>query len=75
MDRFIEKVKVLDIKKGDIVVIRITTMMSITKVERLQEYYQRKIFPDNKVLILTHGADIKVTRPEPKMIRWMPRWF
>lgn len=61
---FIEKIKVLDMREGDILVLRYSGRLSDEAVRHLKDSVESIGFPRNKTLILEEGMDLKVIRSE-----------
>lgn len=65
IDETVEKIKILQVQPGDIVVFQHPGILSGIAHENIRAIL-REILPDNvQILILEEGADIKLLRPEP----------
>lgn len=64
-DEMIERIKVLDLSPGEIVVIHYPGTLSYGSLVRLREYVREVLdVSKNKVLILDQGMDLKIVSPE-----------
>jgi pyruvate kinase len=63
MDDFIEKVQVLDIKPGDVVVIK-TEHFLVPRQRQTIVDLVASVFPENRVLVLDGGLELEVAREE-----------
>jgi hypothetical protein len=62
-EEFIEKIKVLEVQDGDIILLKTRQKLSNLQKEHLIQESSR-IFPRNQVVVLEDGLDIAVLRKE-----------
>jgi len=60
---FVESVKVLEIKPGDLIVIKVPVLLTTMQYSRLKAHIKNE-YPDWKFVILDGGADIGIIRGE-----------
>jgi hypothetical protein len=72
MNEFIEKVKVLELRPGQILVVKYDGFLTLEAQERITSKLKQK-FPDNQVMILEGGLDIGVIDCIPLMFKEQKR--
>lgn len=65
------KVRVLNLQPGDTIVLRHPKHLSDLATDRLKQQME-ELFPENKVIILEEGMDIKVTRTRKELVAVAP---
>ena len=71
----LNSIKKVDLKKGEVIILRTERYLSEKEVDKIKKG-TKKIFPDNRIVLLTEGLSLSVVRKigDDKLIKLINRY-